>query len=466
MMSMRTVLVCVAVAMMALLSLDASAVPSFARQTGMDCTTCHMSWLELTNVGRRFKLGGYQLTKHMDDGAERPLISFNFKDNAPVLPIAGMLQLSSTHTANTSTAGTDKASDFPLNNELIIQQASIFYNGKIVDHVGCFCQFTYDGAAAHFAIDNFEVRVADSARAGGFDALYGVSLNNSPTMSDIWNTTPVWGWPYVGSTVAPAPAASPMINGALAQQVAGLTAYALVNKTLYVEGGAYRKSNGVLSFLHLNVPGSESYTLEGAAPYFRVALQHEWDGGHQSAMVGAFGLDAKVYQPGAPASGATDRYRDTGFDSQYQYITDKHRVSAMVTYIHERQTLDGLYENEQASNRDNTLNFLNAKVSYYYNKWYGISVGYQKTNGTADAGLYDNGAAVVGSVNGKPDSEALITELNYLMSPSNSQSFRRARLVLQYTAYSKFNGGTTNYDGFGRDAKDNNTLYLLAWLMY
>lgn len=27
---------------------DARAVPSFARQTGMDCTTCHRSWLQYT----------------------------------------------------------------------------------------------------------------------------------------------------------------------------------------------------------------------------------------------------------------------------------------------------------------------------------------------------------------------------------------------------------------------------------
>jgi hypothetical protein len=33
-------------------------------------------------------------------------------------------------------------------------------------------------------------------------------------------------------------------------------------------------------------------------------------------------------------------------------------------------------------------------------------------------------------------------------------------------AYQKFNGGTSNYDGSGRSASDNNTVYLLAWLMF
>ena len=40
----------------------------------------------------------------------------------------------------------------------------------------------------------------------------------------------------------------------------------------------------------------------------------------------------------------------------------------------------------------------------------------------------------------------------------------QVKFALQYTIYSKFNGGTSNYDGFGRSASDNNTLYLEAWI--
>jgi len=36
----------------------ASAVPSFARQTGQPCATCHTAFPELTPFGRRFKLSG------------------------------------------------------------------------------------------------------------------------------------------------------------------------------------------------------------------------------------------------------------------------------------------------------------------------------------------------------------------------------------------------------------------------
>ena len=37
----------------------AHAVPSFARQTGFECVACHVSWPELTSVGRQFNLGAY-----------------------------------------------------------------------------------------------------------------------------------------------------------------------------------------------------------------------------------------------------------------------------------------------------------------------------------------------------------------------------------------------------------------------
>ena len=40
------------------------------------------------------------------------------------------------------------------------------------------------------------------------------------------------------------------------------------------------------------------------------------------------------------------------------------------------------------------------------------------------------------------------------------------RFSLQYTAYETFNGASQNYDGKGRNAADNNTLYLATYLMW
>jgi hypothetical protein len=40
------------------------------------------------------------------------------------------------------------------------------------------------------------------------------------------------------------------------------------------------------------------------------------------------------------------------------------------------------------------------------------------------------------------------------------------RFEAQYVACSKFDGASTNYDGSGRNASDNNTLYLMVWLVF
>lgn len=45
----------------AMSSSPAYAIPSFTRQTGMQCATCHTVFPELTAFGRQFKLRGYAL---------------------------------------------------------------------------------------------------------------------------------------------------------------------------------------------------------------------------------------------------------------------------------------------------------------------------------------------------------------------------------------------------------------------
>ena len=83
------------------------------------------------------------------------------------------------------------------------------------------------------------------------------------------------------------------------------------------------------------------------------------------------------------------------------------------------------------------------------------------TTGSADAALYGAGAApgVVTSANGDPATKGWMAELNYV-------PWLNTKLSLQYTGYTKFNGGKSNYDGFGRNASDNNTIYALVWFAY
>jgi hypothetical protein len=176
-------------------------------------------------------------------------------------------------------------------------------------------------------------------------------------------------------------------------------------------------------------------------------------------MIGTYGIDAHKFPDSLDPTGPTDHFRDTGFDAQYQYITDRHRFSAQLNWIHEKQSLDGSFASAGASNLSNVLRSFKGKATYYYDRRYGATVGYFRTSGSADDVLYNSGDPVTGSATGSPNSSGWIYELDWLPR-------RDMRIAAQYAAYRQFNGASSNYDGFGRNAHDNDTLYLIAWLMF
>ena len=108
-----------------LFSDEVKAVPSFARQTGMPCSSCHVQAFGplLTPIGRNFKLYGYT-----DVSADR----------TKFIPIAGMIRGSFTHTNSGQPGGA--ADRFGPNNNATIDQASIFYAGRITSKIGAFAQ--------------------------------------------------------------------------------------------------------------------------------------------------------------------------------------------------------------------------------------------------------------------------------------------------------------------------------------
>jgi hypothetical protein len=435
------------------LPIVAHAVPSFARQTGLECTTCHLSWPELTSVGRQFKLGGYTLMKETTD--ERPWLPTSNDGPPPEIPLAAMLQGSVT---NTRTTDADPGS-FPRNNALVMQQASLFLAGRLAEYFGAFVQWTYDGIAHHSSVDNVDVRVAGELKREDLDVSYGLTVNNNPTVSDIYNSTPAWSFPFASSSVAVTPNASTLIAGGLAAQVAGLGAYSMWNKTLYAEVAEYRTANEWLSVLRAGTDKATDAVLQGNAPYWRVALQHVWNEGEQMVMLGTYGIDARKFPDSLDPTGTSDRFRDIGVDAQYQFVGERHRFSTQLNWIRERQTLDGTFAAGGSTNPTDTLRTFSAKATYYLDAKYGATLGYFHTTGSTDDGLYNTGQPVTGSATGSPENSGYIFEFDWLPR-------RDIRLALQYTAYREFNGAGSNYDGFGRNAKDNDTLYFIAWLMF
>jgi hypothetical protein len=423
--------------------LAAAHLPSFSRQTGLACSACHYQFLTLTPFGREFKLNGYTLTRQQ-------LITEKDKSKgeqslklSPIPLVAAMLQASVTHTKDAQPGTQNDNAELP-------QQLSAFLAGGLTSKIGIFSQLTYSGADGSFGIDNIDLRFANKAKLGGStEVIYGVSLNNNPTVQDLWNTTPAWGFPFASSDVAPGGAASTVIDGALAQQALGAGAYTLFAKTVYAEFSVYRSAMQGRAL-------ADSFAIKGVAPYWRLALQKTWE--HQYVMVGTYGMRTNQF-PGAVGVGIpTDHFTDIGIDAQAETKAGTGSLVARGTWIHEKQAFDASFGAGASANPEDVVKVVRLNTSYYPKQWLGLTVAYFQTTGTPDTVRYAP-APVSGSATGDPKTNGFIGELDF-------NPWQNTRLGVQYTAYDKFNGGKDGYDGFGRRASGNNTLYLLAWVVF
>lgn len=370
-----------------------------------------------------------------------------------------MLQVSYTHTGAALPDSVINGALAKDGEVLFPQQASFFYAGKIADGLGSFVQLTYDGAADHFGIDNTDVRYAHHLTFGGANendhgVTLGVTLNNNPSVQDPWNSTPAWGFPYSSSSVAPGQIASAQIDGRLAQSVAGLGVYAWLDQHLYAELTAY---TAALVGGNHPLDSTQGNVDHGVSPYWRLVYEQRWD--RSSLSVGTYGLQTMVHPGnGTALQGPTDRYTDVAADLQYQYIGEDHIATLVSTYIHEGQTLDASVVDLFAAHAGGDLKTFRMTAEYMFQRRIGGALGYFSTTGSSDMLLYP-ATPVGGSFVGSPDTSGITAEVNYL-------PWLNTKLQLQYVRYQKFNGATTDYDGTGRNAAANDTLYLLAWVNF
>jgi hypothetical protein len=472
----------------------AQALPSFARQTGQPCGTCHTDFPALTPYGRRFKLLGYttgggefrttpfssQAGKDARAEYEKMMgyvkalpsstTTTNEADKDYVPPISMMAIVGYTRTQADLT-GTDP---YSANNNVVLSPFSAFYGGAITENIGAFAQVTYnavppggfgDPFGHTWTWDNTDVRYADTAHFGPLDLIYGITANNNPTVQDVWNTTPAWSFPYAVSTILGPQGHPTTIEGAFAAHVGGVGAYTFINDLLYLEFTGYK----TLGFSQQNAIGTDPFAapgqLGGFAPYWRIAIEPHW--GRNTFMIGTFGAQFNVH-PWVDTSFASfstatfprsDKFTDIGFDSQYQYQGDNYWLTLRGSYIREFQQLDASFFNTSASNPTNLLNSMKLQASFaygadnrvvftgqYFNQW-----------GTADMNLY--GTDPVTGVASTPNTNGWTAEIAYIPFGASKMigwPWFNARIGLQYTYYNKLNGTTVG-------AHDANTLFLHAW---
>jgi len=486
----------------------AAALPSFARQTGQPCGTCHTDYPGLTPYGRLFKLGGYTAgggqfrstlfpsqndstnalaayAKKWGSGLPTKAPSDNSESSQSIPyapPISMMAIVGFTHTqADQDPTG----SPYHANDNVVVAPVSFFYGGAITDQIGAFAQVTYTNApfgqqdpADRFTSklwtwDQLDIRYANTGNLGNMPITYGVTANNNPSVQDPWNTTPAWSFPgaYAVSNVAPTPATGTLIDGALAAHVGGVGAYAWINNLVYLELSGYQTINPNTQAALGKDPFGAPGMFDGITPYWRVAVEPHW--GNHWLEFGTFGMYARVH-PWALTMDTnnfytfdtfpqTDRYTDIGFDSQYQYQGPNYWITLRGTFIHENQTLDATFANGGSINPTNTLNTFRglASLAYGNDNRVVLTGQYFNTQGSSDAKLYQLTSQFDPNqtVQNSPDSNGYIFEIAYIpfiSSQAPGWPWANVRVGLQYTYYNKFDGDTVF-------AHDNNTLFGYVW---
>ncbi len=341
-------------------------------------------------------------------------------------------------------------------NVLLPDQLSVFLAGAITPKIGAFVQLTYDAQSGAIHLDNTSLRFATQGTLASQPTTFGLSVNNNPTLQDLWNSTPAWSFPYVASKVSPPSASAALIDGTLAQQVAWLSGYLYWNNAVYAELGAYRSSPVGVPQPFDSATGAADI-IAGVAPYWRLAYTKAF--GDNYLEVGTYGMYAKR-QPGAfKPSGATDRYTDLAVDAEYMRPIGRNSLTVTGTWIHESRSLGASVAAGAASVSSQRLDTYRVRGTLHMGQRWAFSLGQFYTTGTTDPTLYPATTPITGSSAGSPSTIGLIAEVDY-------NPWQNTRISLQYRAYGKFNGRSSNYDAFLRNASDNNTLYAVSWLMF
>jgi hypothetical protein len=422
----------------------ATALPSFARQTGQECSACHVggNYPQLTAWGRWFKLTGYSAGNFMFDSK-----GFNY------VPLGVWGQVGATWAGQPKDAsGNAIVVD---NGAVALEQVVFEFGTKITDWAGIFYEaevtYTYPGYV--WAAGPVDFRAAYAFHPGNSELLVGFDMNNGPTESDVWSTLPFWGYPYYMSPLGQGLGIAKSQLASLGNLVGSLGLYAMFNREIYAEFALYTVGNG---FFRWGTWGPNNFNaagtpyVDGWSPYWRAYWTKE--SGASTFMLGTVGLYTQIYPAVSPHTGPADSFTDVGFDAEYQWITDRHKVTLGVTYIHEWQSWNGSRPLGLSSIQNGSLNTLNLNAAYNYDNHWNLSAGYFLANGSNNASLYSVTDPSGATISTSPNTSGYVLEADYFVT-------QNLKFALQYVGYFDFNGLTTNIDGQGRFATDNNTLW-------
>ena len=430
---------------------DAHALPSFARQTGQRCSSCHIggNWPQLTPWGRFFKLSGYTAGKSLfgDKG-----IGLNY------VPIGMFGQFGATWASQPNNSqGQPVVSP---NGSVSAYEFTGEVGTKLTDFLGVFYEYTVGNTFPGWKGSGgpADVRAVHFFHPGGQELLVGIDSNNTPTVQDVWNTLPSWGYPFYTSPQALSGPASPMISS-LGGQAASVGVYALLNRQVYAEVSMYRVATNFFRWMSAGTSftGGGSNYLDGYNPYWRVYWTEQH--GPHVLMVGTSGMHSTVYPNSAAPTGPTNTFTDYGFDTQYDYLGGSNKASVRFSYLYENQSWNAGFPQGASSTPNGNIQSLNLNGTYTLHDRWIFNAGYFVNNGSNNAALYAVTSPSGSQLTASPNTTGYNLELDRNLT-------QNMKLTMQYNGFFKFNGLTSNIDGMGRSPGDNNTLWMSLFVAF
>jgi hypothetical protein len=417
---------------------NAFAIPSFAAQTGQPCSACHIGAFgpQLKPYGRDFKLDGYTSSDRPNDN-----IVDNWYERFTTSIWGSFNRTDKDMPPSPGGVG------YGPNDNFSLDQAALYFGGRITPHVGAIAEYSYDGANKRFFWDAMDLRYAHDGELFDQDYVAGLVVGNQLGNTSVWNSTPPNGFPYNASRIAPTPQAGTIFDDSLNGQIFGPGLY-FSNDWINASASVYMP---VTRGVDRDLGDTQSDLYRGPLPYWQFGFQHDFDHHNHYMEIGTFGTVADRYPGADHSTGFVDHIADNAAEATYQYLPDNHNmVSAHAVYIHESQDLNASSV-LNGTNASDYLNEFRADVTYSIDDTYVPTVQYFQITGSKDAALYTSSNTVSGS----PDSRGFTVDLGYVPfgKPDSPINWGNARFALEYTAYTQFNGSTHN-------ASDNNTVFL------
>lgn len=395
---------------------NAHATPAYARQTGNACADCHAGAYgpALTPYGMRFKLNGYT-----DTGGGK----------GATIPAA--VQLVGTH-------------NVPERGDTTTQltEADLYLAGRLTDSFGGFVKVETDNTGHdnfHTKLSNVDLRyVAKDLKAGGHDAMFGVSVNNSPGFEDPIGALPNaanFGPPAISGTLL-----NPSSPNALATKVIGGVMYGLLDGSWLGELGTYmampRSTLSDFGYAPASDPGKLSHT-----GYLRLAYMKDLKRQFFSAGVVALTTQRKL-----PRTAPADDITDLGYDLTYQYLGNREHI-VQLSYVNILEQRDygstfpspfvpGQASRQHVSGRDQTLS-----LTYTFLQTYGITLAHLKSTGTRDEVRYPP--------YGDPATSSDLITLSWAPFGKDDSytSIANLKIAATWFRFNKFNGASDNIFG-------------------